>query len=194
MYLSEMEIINLARIHRYPLYYFFRSLFHIHSLVPVALAENLTPDGFIAWLDQHQYEDRQPPLTDSEWAAIVEALGGRQRDEDKHPEIIMSPYVQLMTIHAAKGLEFPVVIIPEVQANLVRDNENRQPDFVVQNDLKANDIFGLDITPQLSGIEQVQKSFTRRVQMGQRDRLLLQVWNLAVCTFGQTGNHKQRRN
>ncbi|HEU5377182.1 MAG TPA: ATP-dependent helicase, partial [Ktedonobacteraceae bacterium] len=69
------------------------------------------------------------------------------------------PYVQLMTIHAAKGLEFPVVIIPEVQVDLV--HEKMQPDFVVQNDLTANDIFGLDITPHLSGMEQAKRSFTR---------------------------------
>jgi len=81
------------------------------------------------------------------------------------------PYVQLMTVHAAKGLEFPVVIIPEVQADLVRENENIQPNYVVQSDLSAADIFGLDINPRLSGIEQARNIFNLRERMGQPDRL-----------------------
>ena len=81
------------------------------------------------------------------------------------------PYVQLMTVHAAKGLEFPVVIIPEVQADLVQDNEKMQPDYAVQIDANTNDNFGLDITPRLSGMKQARNTFDRRVRMGQRDRL-----------------------
>ncbi len=37
-------------------------------------------------------------------------------------------YVRIMTIHRSKGLEFPVVIIPEVQSPLERSSE---PDFLV---------------------------------------------------------------
>lgn len=81
------------------------------------------------------------------------------------------PYVQLMTVHAAKGLEFPVVIIPEVQADLVRDNENMQPDYVVQSDHSPADVFGLDINPRLSRIEQARNVFNQRERMGQRDHL-----------------------
>lgn len=101
-----------------------------------------------------------------EQEAREEAVDPPPRQNNPKP-----PYVQLMTIHAAKGLEFPVVIVPEVQADLVRDDENMQPDFVVQNDLEANDIFGLDINPQLSGISQASSLFRRRVLMGQRDHL-----------------------
>ncbi|GHO61330.1 hypothetical protein KSC_002220 [Ktedonobacter sp. SOSP1-52] len=102
-----------------------------------------------------------------EQGAREEAVDPPPLQEDPKP-----PYVQLMTVHAAKGLEFPVVIIPEVQADLVRDNENMQPDYVVQSDLNAvDDAFGLDIAPQLSGIERSQSKFNQRVQMGQRDRL-----------------------
>jgi DNA helicase II / ATP-dependent DNA helicase PcrA len=99
--------------------------------------------------------------------------GAREEDVDPPPlqKAPKPPYVQLMTVHAAKGLEFPVVIIPEVQADLVRDNENKQPDYVVQSDLSAADIFGLDINPRLSGIEQVRNTFNQRERMGQRDRL-----------------------
>jgi DNA helicase-2/ATP-dependent DNA helicase PcrA len=102
-----------------------------------------------------------------EQGAREEAVDPPPLQEDPKP-----PYVQLMTIHAAKGLEFPVVIIPEVQADLVRDNENMQPDYVVQDNPDAtNDIFGLDINPRLLGISQAGDAFNRRVHMGQRDRL-----------------------
>lgn len=99
--------------------------------------------------------------------------GAREEDVDPPPlpNAPKPPYVQLMTVHAAKGLEFPVVIIPEVQADLVRDNENRLPDYVVQNNLNAGDAFGLDINPRLSGIEQARNTFNQRERMGQRDRL-----------------------
>jgi len=101
-----------------------------------------------------------------EQGAREEAVDPPPLQKDPKP-----PYVQLMTVHAAKGLEFPVVIILEVQADLVRDNENRQPDYVVQSDLSAVDVFGLDINPRLSGIEQARNPFNRRERMGQRDRL-----------------------
>lgn len=99
--------------------------------------------------------------------------GAREEDVDPPPlpNAPKPPYVQLMTVHAAKGLEFPVVIIPEVQADLVRDNENRLPDYAVQNNLNAGDAFGLDINPRLSGIEQARNTFNQRERMGQRDRL-----------------------
>ena len=59
------------------------------AVEPVALAENLTVDGFLAWLDQRQRENPQPHLTDAEWSAIVSALGGGQRDEVGQPKSIV---------------------------------------------------------------------------------------------------------
>lgn len=101
--------------------------------------------------------------------------GAREEVVDPPPlqEDPKPPYVRLMTVHAAKGLEFPVVVIPEVQADLVRANENLQPDYVVQSDPAAADVFGLDINPRLSGMKQRQASelFAQRESLGQRDRL-----------------------
>jgi ATP-dependent exoDNAse (exonuclease V) beta subunit len=99
--------------------------------------------------------------------------GAREESVDPPPlqKDPKPPYVQLMTVHAAKGLEFPAVIIPEVQADLVRDNENRLPDYVVQSNFSTDDAFGLDINPRLSGIKQASDTFNRREKMGQRERL-----------------------
>lgn len=60
------------------------------AVKPVALAENLTTvEGFLAWLDQRQSEEEQPYLTATEWSAIVNALGGGQRDAVGHTETIV---------------------------------------------------------------------------------------------------------
>ena len=40
-------------------------------------------------------------------------------------------YVRVMTIHRAKGLEFPVVVIPEIQRNLFDTREENEPPFLV---------------------------------------------------------------
>lgn len=37
------------------------------------------------------------------------------------------PYIRIMTVHKAKGLEFPIVILPEIQTRLFR--ETQAPDF-----------------------------------------------------------------
>lgn len=59
------------------------------AVEPVAFTENLTVEGFLAWLDQRQSENPQPHLTDTEWSAIVDALGGGQRDEVGQPETLV---------------------------------------------------------------------------------------------------------
>jgi DNA helicase-2/ATP-dependent DNA helicase PcrA len=54
------------------------------------------------------------------------------------------PYIRIMTIHAAKGLEFPLVVIPEVQSPLL--NPDNDPSFLIipgwglDIDLPTNDI------------------------------------------------------
>ncbi|MCW3052998.1 MAG: Exodeoxyribonuclease beta chain, partial [Chthonomonadales bacterium] len=44
-------------------------------------------------------------------------------------ERVRPSYIRMMTIHGAKGLEFPFVIIPEVQARLL--NPNNDPDHLI---------------------------------------------------------------
>jgi ATP-dependent exoDNAse (exonuclease V) beta subunit len=54
------------------------------------------------------------------------------------------PYVRLMTVHAAKGLEFPVVLIPEVQAPVGNRGASR---------FLADEQAGLDVrVPELQDV------------------------------------------
>ncbi len=66
---------------------------------PVALAEHLTVNGFRAWLDQRQRASPQPYLTDTEWSAIVNALGGGQRDEARQVAAIVSQNIPTTQPH-----------------------------------------------------------------------------------------------
>ncbi|GAB3830960.1 hypothetical protein GCM10028895_47680 [Pontibacter rugosus] len=38
-----------------------------------------------------------------------------------------------MTIHSAKGLEFPIVILPEVQKPIIRFLKDQEPQFLIVN-------------------------------------------------------------
>ena len=49
-----------------------------------------------------------------------------------------------MTIHAAKGLEFPVVVV----ADLGRKGNTRQPDLLVDGDRVGLRLVGIDNTPR----------------------------------------------
>jgi ATP-dependent exoDNAse (exonuclease V) beta subunit len=59
-------------------------------------------------------------------------------------------YIRLMTIHAAKGLEFPIVIIPEVQAPLTHPEFD--PEFLLTDQ-------GLDLDLNRAGLSSASPSF-----------------------------------
>jgi ATP-dependent exoDNAse (exonuclease V) beta subunit len=71
-------------------------------------------------------------------------------------------FVRLMTVHAAKGLEFPLVILPEVQAPLARPA--RDPTFLVTND-------GLDLNLVGLGRPTTSDRFRRALLDGRAARL-----------------------
>lgn len=76
--------------------------------------------------------------------SILTGAEEAEGDPDTPPEESGNepPYVRVMTVHRSKGLQFPVVVLPEVQAPL--GGEDRTPGFVVDGagldlDLTAGD-------------------------------------------------------
>jgi DNA helicase-2/ATP-dependent DNA helicase PcrA len=73
------------------------------------------------------------------------------------------PYVRLMTVHRAKGLEFPVVIIPEVQVAL--GSEYRDPSFLLLED------GGLDIELPIDGVDTRSRRFAAELAANRQARI-----------------------
>jgi ATP-dependent exoDNAse (exonuclease V) beta subunit len=88
-------------------------------------------------LTLRQFVDRlqQAIVTDEKEEEITDAI----EEEDMYPS-----YIRILTIHRAKGLEFPVVVIPEVQEDLKK--VYLDPDFLIwegwglEVDLKRQDV------------------------------------------------------
>ena len=80
--------------------------------------------------------------------------------EEKDPPV---SYVRVMTVHRAKGLEFPFVVIPEIQKDLVRDWA-RDPQMIVTED------HGLDVSVlgDGEGIPDIRSSEFSRVLRSDR--------------------------
>jgi DNA helicase-2/ATP-dependent DNA helicase PcrA len=72
------------------------------------------------------------------------------------------PYIRLMTVHAAKGLEFPIVIIPEVQASL--NNPDLLPEYLLTDT-------GLDLNLTRAGLATASPSFAAFLANSQQARL-----------------------
>lgn len=106
-----------------------RAAFHLEHLREVARRltdseQSLTPAGFLEWLQTMILTDQDLDVPEV------------QNTADQHA------FIPLMTIHRAKGLEFPVVVIPEAQKDLKQDF--RLPDFVIERgwglDLNLTDV------------------------------------------------------
>ncbi|UBV45528.1 UvrD-helicase domain-containing protein (plasmid) [Deinococcus taeanensis] len=89
--------------------------------------------------------------------------------EDKEQPGTKPNEVQIMTIHASKGLEFPVVILPDLQTDLIRADEKQQRSFVFQTEKHPGDEFGLDIKGAVSGA--YAPSFNARSRADEEDRV-----------------------
>jgi ATP-dependent exoDNAse (exonuclease V) beta subunit len=72
------------------------------------------------------------------------------------------PYIRLMTVHAAKGLEFPIVIIPEVQAPL--NNPDLLPEYLLTDT-------GLDLNLARAGLATASPHFAAFLANSQQARL-----------------------
>jgi DNA helicase-2/ATP-dependent DNA helicase PcrA len=80
------------------------------------------------------------------------------------PDEVRPPYIRIMTVHRAKGLEFPLVIIPEVQTPLL--NANNNPYFLLIPE------YGLDVDlPTVDGISTCSARFQDELSSHQSQRL-----------------------
>ena len=70
------------------------------------------------------------------------------------------PYVRLLTIHQAEGLEFPIMITPEVQRNL--NQPEQEPSFLVSPE------WGLDLNLGPEGVDTRSALFAGEVNQGPR--------------------------
>ncbi|MBJ6146297.1 exodeoxyribonuclease V subunit beta [Hymenobacter sp. BT559] len=84
------------------------------------------------WEDQaltlHTFVEflRRSSRTGREEEMISVASGPEDAEKRKRP-----PFIRVMTIHRAKGLEFPIVIVPEAQVPLIAASEEQQPPFLI---------------------------------------------------------------
>lgn len=89
--------------------------------------EALTLRSFVSWLQMAIITGRK-----EEGMQPLEAPAG------------FPPYIRIMTVHQAKGLEFPIVIIPEIQQRL--DDVMRAPEFLL-------DGHGLEVNLRVTGLD-----------------------------------------
>ncbi|GGS37514.1 UvrD-helicase domain-containing protein [Deinococcus knuensis] len=94
-----------------------RAAFHLEHLREVArrlaaTEQSLTPAGFLGWLQAMILTDQDLDIPDV------------QNTEEQRQ------FIPILTVHRAKGLEYPVVIIPEVQKDLKQDF--RLPEFLIE--------------------------------------------------------------
>jgi len=107
----------------------------------------LTLRQFVGWLQIALVTGRQ------EGGAEANSAAGTERP----------PYVRLMTVHQAKGLEFPLVVIPEVQFRL--NAPDRDPKFLVMPG------WGLDLDLTEQGIDTRSSRFGQELARTQRSRV-----------------------
>lgn len=104
----------------------------------------LTPAAFIRFLRE----------------ALIRSFDENDAAEEHESDGTNRPHVQLITIHKSKGLEFPIVILPEVQAALGQGGAKR---FLL------DDNWGLDVHVQ--GLDIMSPQFWQRRSGQQTDNL-----------------------
>ena len=105
----------------------------------VTREQALTLRAFVGWLQlaiETEREERE-----------AEPPGGEQA---------VPPYIRVLTIHRAKGLQFPVVIVPEVQESLRK--EYREPNFLLLSD------HGLEVRLEGLGITTTSSRYINALQ------------------------------
>lgn len=118
----EYDLKNLASLSPYAAIHFIRKgIGYDEFLKTYADERNVNADDWFDVLDEMQ-EMARDKKSIPEFLSFVENYGDTLeeiRQEQKKQQVKEEPGVSLMTMHASKGLEFPVVFVPTLNENIV---------------------------------------------------------------------------
>lgn len=118
----EYDLKNLATLSPYAAIHFIRKGIGYDEFLKIYADErNVNADDWFDVLDEMQ-EMARDKKSILEWLSFVENYGDtleKMRQEQKKQQVKEEPGVSLMTMHASKGLEFPVVFVPTLNEDVV---------------------------------------------------------------------------
>lgn len=118
----EYDLKNLASLSPYAAIHFIRKgIGYDEFLKTYADERNVNADDWFDVLDEMQ-EMARDKKSIPEFLSFVEKYGDtleEMRQEQKKQQVKEEPGVSLMTMHASKGLEFPVVFVPTLNEDIV---------------------------------------------------------------------------
>lgn len=118
----EYDLKNLAALSPYAAIHFIRKgIGYDEFLKTYADERNVNADDWFDVLDEMQ-EMARDKKSIPEWLSFVENYGDTLEEmwqEQKKQQVKEEPGVSLMTMHASKGLEFPVVFVPTLNEDIV---------------------------------------------------------------------------
>lgn len=118
----EYDLKNLASLSPYAAIHFIRKgIGYDEFLKTYADERNVNADDWFGVLDEMQ-EMARDKKSIPEFLSFVENYGDTLeeiRQEQKKQQVKEEPGVSLMTMHASKGLEFPVVFVPTLNEDIV---------------------------------------------------------------------------
>ena len=118
----EYDLKNLASLSPYAAIHFIRKgIGYDEFLKTYADERNVNADDWFDVLDEMQ-EMARDKKSIPEFLSFVENYGDTLeeiRQEQKNQQVKEEPGVSLMTMHASKGLEFPVVFVPTLNEDIV---------------------------------------------------------------------------
>ena len=118
----EYDLKNLASLSPYAAIHFIRKgIGYDEFLKTYADERNVNADDWFDVLDEMQ-EMARDKKSIPEFLSFVENYGDtleEMRQEQKKQQVKEEPGVSLMTMHASKGLEFPVVFVPTLNEDIV---------------------------------------------------------------------------
>ena len=118
----EYDLKNLAALSPYAAIHFIRKGIGYDEFLKIYADErNVNADDWFDVLDEMQ-EMARDKKSIAEFLSFVENYGDtleEMRQEQKKQQVKEEPGVSLMTMHASKGLEFPVVFVPTLNEDIV---------------------------------------------------------------------------